>query len=344
MDRDCLTDPQCNTAHSAGFMVGLTQDNRQGGRTVGAAGKQQALAKQCSEADIALVDRFADALWVENGLSENTLAAYRRDLYGFAAWLAGRHMALVEAGAVELLGYLAERYRSGRALRSSARLLSSLRRFYRYLVREGRRQDDPSANIESPKLDRPLPHTLSEAEVEALLAAPDVADAIGLRDRAMLELLYASGLRVSELVSLDADRVNLVQGVARVLGKGGKERLVPVGDEAVVWLQRYCAQARPQLLRGQGSNRLFVSRKTGSITRQAFWYRLRGYAVRSGIRGHLSPHTLRHAFATHLVNHGADLRVVQMLLGHSDLSTTQIYTHVARERLRQVHREHHPRG
>ena len=311
---------------------------------VGATRKQIPLAKQCSEADIAIIDRFADALWMENGLSENTLAAYRRDLYGFAAWLAGRQAALAEAGAVELLGFLAGQYRNGRALRSNARLLSSLRRFYRYLVREGRRKDDPTANIESPKLDRPLPYTLSEAEVEALLAAADTSAAIGLRDRAMLELLYASGLRVSELVSLDADQVNLSHGVVRVLGKGNKERLVPVGDEAVSWLQRYCQEARPQLLRGKISNRLFVSRKCGSITRQAFWYRLREYALRSGIRGHLSPHTLRHAFATHLVNHGADLRVVQMLLGHSDLSTTQIYTHVARERLRQIHREHHPRG
>ncbi|HHH43537.1 MAG TPA: site-specific tyrosine recombinase XerD [Gammaproteobacteria bacterium] len=302
------------------------------------------MAQQCRTADIELIDRFTDALWVENGLSENTCAAYRRDLYSLAAWLAGRSQPLAKAGAAELLAFLAERYRSGRAARSSARLLSSLRRFYRYLVREGRRQDDPTANIDSPKPDRPLPHTLSETEIEALLAAPDVTQAVGLRDRAMLELLYACGLRVSELVSLDTDRVNLVQGVVRVLGKGNKERLVPAGDEAVHWLQRYCEQARPQLLRGQGSPRLFVSRKTGSITRQAFWYRLRAYAVRSGIRGHLSPHTLRHAFATHLVNHGADLRVVQMLLGHSDLSTTQIYTHVARERLRQIHREHHPRG
>ncbi|GMQ87158.1 MAG: site-specific tyrosine recombinase XerD [Gammaproteobacteria bacterium] len=311
---------------------------------VGTAGKQIPLAERCNEADIEIIDRFADALWVENGLSENTLAAYRRDLYGFAAWLAGGEVALPEASPVELLDFLAGQYRSGRALRSSARLLSSLRRFYRYLVREGRRQDDPTANIESPKMDRPLPYTLSESEVELLLAAPDTSAVIGLRDRAMLELLYASGLRVSELVSLDADRVNLVQGVVRVLGKGNKERLVPVGDEAVSWLQRYCQQARPALLRGKSSNRLFVSRKSASITRQAFWYRLREYALRSGIQGHLSPHTLRHAFATHLVNHGADLRVVQMLLGHSDLSTTQIYTHVARERLRQIHREHHPRG
>jgi len=281
---------------------------------------------------------------MENGLSENTLAAYRRDLCGFSAWLRGRGVVLAEASPAELLDYLAAQYRSGRALRSSARLLSSLRRFYRYQVREGRRQDDPTTNIDSPKMDRPLPHTLSESEVETLLETPDTLSAVGLRDRAMLELLYASGLRVSELVSLDADQVNFTQGVVRVLGKGNKERLVPVGDEAVIWLQRYAREARPDLLRGKSSNRLFVSRKAGSITRQAFWYRLREYALCSGIHGHLSPHTLRHAFATHLVNHGADLRVVQMLLGHSDLSTTQIYTHVARERLRQVHREHHPRG
>lgn len=311
---------------------------------MGSAGTQLSLAEQCSTTDIAVIDRFTDALWMESGLSENTLAAYRRDLCGLAAWLARQDIALADAMPADLLGFLAHQYQSGRALRSSARLLSSVRRFYRYLVRESRRKDDPSANIEAPKMDRPLPHTLSEAEVEALLAAPDCDTAIGLRDRAMLELLYASGLRVSELVTLDADRINLNQGVVRVLGKGNKERLVPVGDEAVQWIQRYSREARPKLLRRQSSARLFVSRKAGAITRQAFWYRLRGYALQIGITGRLSPHTLRHAFATHLVNHGADLRVVQMLLGHSDLSTTQIYTHVARERLRQIHREHHPRG
>ena len=193
-------------------------------------------------------------------------------------------------------------------------------------------------------MDHPLPPTLSESEVERLLNAPDVSDPMGLRDRAMLELLYASGLRISELVALSPERINLNQGVVRVAGKGNKERLVPVGDEAIIWIQRYIREGRPKLLHGKSIDRLFVSRKASGITRQAFWYRLRQYAVRAGIRVHLSPHTLRHAFATHLVNHGADLRVVQMLLGHSDLSTTQIYTHVARERLKQLHQTHHPRG
>ncbi|MCO6414473.1 MAG: site-specific tyrosine recombinase XerD [Thiogranum sp.] len=302
------------------------------------------LADQCSADDIAIVDRFTDALWMESGLSANTLAAYRRDLYGVAAWLSGQQVALADAGSADLLGYLANQYKAGRAMRSSARLLSSLRRFYRYLVREGRRSDDPTANIDSPKMDRPLPYSLSESDVEALLSAPDTDDPVGMRDRAMLELLYASGLRVSELVTLGVDQINLNHGVVQVVGKGGKERLVPVGDEAISQLRRYLGEARAALLRGKASDRLFVSRKVGSITRQAFWYRIREYALRAGIRGHLSPHTLRHAFATHLVNHGADLRVVQMLLGHSDLSTTQIYTHVARERLKQLHQAHHPRG
>ncbi len=291
-----------------------------------------------------MVERFLDALWVENGLSENTLAAYRRDLCGFDRWLRPRGVALAEAGEADLTAYLAAQYRLGRKLRSNARLLSTLRRFYRYLVREGRRGDDPSADISSPRLGRPLPHTLSETQVEALLAAPDTAQPVGLRDRAMLELLYASGLRVSELVALEADNINLNQGVARIVGKGDKERLVPVGEEALRWIVRYLRDARPALLRGASVEPLFVSRKACAMSRQAFWYRVRQYAKKVRISTHLSPHTLRHAFATHLVNHGADLRVVQMLLGHSDLSTTQIYTHVARERLRQLHARHHPRG
>jgi integrase/recombinase XerD len=306
---------------------------------------QTSLVQRCTADDISVVDRFADALWMENGLSDNTLAAYRRDLYRLSVWLKPqRRRGLAEARPTDLLEFLAAQYQDGRALRSSARLLSSMRRFYRFLVREGRRSDDPTANIQSPKMDRPLPHALSEADVEALLNAPDIEQTVGLRDRAMLELLYASGLRVSELVGLSHEQVNLTQGVVRVIGKGRKERLVPVGEEAVNWLQRYLSAAREELLKGKSSRRVFVSRKAAGITRQAFWYRLRQYAVRVGIRGALSPHTLRHAFATHLVNHGADLRVVQMLLGHSDLSTTQIYTHVARERLKQLHREHHPRG
>jgi integrase/recombinase XerD len=303
------------------------------------------LAECCPEADRDLIDRFADTLWMENGLGEHTLSAYRSDLYGLAVWLheqGGRSLAA--AGAEELLAFLGVQYQRGRALRSSARLLSSLRRFYRYLVRAGLRQDDPTANIESPRMDRPLPHTLGEADVEALLIAPDISQPIGVRDRAMLELLYASGLRVSELVTLTAERINLVQGVVRVVGKGSKERLVPVGDEALEWISRYLAGARAVLLGARHSEYLFVSRKAATMSRQAFWYRIRYYAVKAGITGALSPHTLRHAFATHLVNHGADLRVVQMLLGHSDLSTTQIYTHVARERLKQLHHDHHPRG
>ena len=303
-----------------------------------------ALAERCSTDDIAVVDRFADALWMENGLSDNTLAAYRRDLYRLAVWLRRQRLMLENAQPADLLGFLAAQYREGRALRSSARLLSSMRRFYRFLVREGRRNDDPTAGIKSPKMDHPLPHSLSEEDIDALLEVPDTAHPVGLRDRAMLELLYATGLRVSELVGLRHEQISLGQGVVRVVGKGGKERLVPVGEDALDWLQRYLDEARDELLRGRVCEQVFVSRKTSGISRQAFWYRLRQYAVRAGIRGPLSPHTLRHAFATHLVNHGADLRVVQMLLGHSDLSTTQIYTHVARERLKQLHRIHHPRG
>ena len=308
------------------------------------ADRRVPLVHQCAADDVAVIDRFADALWLENGLSENTLAAYRCDLYRLAAWLKRRRQALVQASSLDLMTFLGEERNTGHTARTSARLLSSWRRFFRYLVRDGQRRDDPTANIESPKLGRPLPHTLSEAEVEALLQAPDIAQPIGLRDRSMLELLYASGLRVSELVSISHEQLNLIQGVVRVMGKGNKERLVPIGDEAVIWLQRYLIEARADLLKGRQSEQVFVSRKAAGMSRQAFWYRLRQYSVTAGIRGHLSPHTLRHAFATHLVNHGADLRVVQMLLGHSDLSTTQIYTHVARERLKSLHQQHHPRG
>lgn len=303
-----------------------------------------ALAERCHAEDATVVDRFADAMWMEHGLSDNTLAAYRRDLYRLAVWLRRQGLALVTAQPAELLDFLAAQYRQGRALRSSARLLSSMRRFYRFLLREGRRADDPTAGIPSPKMDRPLPHALSEDDVVALLEAPDTKQPVGMRDRAMLELLYATGLRVSELVGLRHEQISINQGVVRVIGKGGKERLVPVGEDALDWLQRYLHGARDDLLKGQVCDQVFVSRKASGISRQAFWYRLRQYAVPAGIRGPLSPHTLRHAFATHLVNHGADLRVVQMLLGHSDLSTTQIYTHVARERLKQLHRAHHPRG
>lgn len=297
------------------------------------------------EDDARAIEQFLDALWMEAGLSDNTLAAYRNDLQNLARWLAaGPGLSLLTAQREHLSSYLAHRYTQGAKVRSGARLVSSLRRFYRYLVRENRIKDDPSARIEAPKLGRPLPKSLSESEVEALLATPVVEKDIGLRDRAMLEVLYACGLRVSELVGLTVEQLNLRQGVVRVIGKGNKERLVPLGDEACDWLQRYIGAARPALLIGQPSDYLFPGRGGAALTRQAFWYRLKSYARKAGIRTALSPHTLRHAFATHLVNHGADLRVVQLLLGHSDLSTTQIYTHVARERLRELHAEHHPRG
>ncbi len=294
--------------------------------------------------DRAWVERFLDAMWMERGVSEHTLAAYRSDLLGLAAWLHAREHTLLEAGREDLLQYLAARVERGARLRTTARLLSALRRFYRHLVREGRLAADPTARIDAPRWSRALPRTLTEEDVTALLLAPDVQEALGLRDRAMLELLYASGLRVSELVGLTLEQVNLRQGVVRVTGKGNKERLVPLGEEAVSWLERYLAEGRPALLHARMAPALFVTRRAGGMTRQAFWHLIKRYAVGAGISKPLSPHTLRHAFATHLVNHGADLRVVQMLLGHSDLSTTQIYTYVARERLKDLHRQHHPRG
>ena len=290
------------------------------------------------------IEGFLDALWMERGLSENTLAAYRHDLGGLAAWLQSGNRSLIGAQRGDLLDYLATRVTDGAKPRTTARLLSSMRRFYRHHVREGRLQEDPSARIDTPRIGRPLPDSLSEAEVEVLLSAPDVSDVLGLRDRAMLELLYACGLRVSELVNVTTEQVNLTQGVVRLVGKGDKERLVPLGEEAVEWLQRYIEESRPELAGRVSARQLFITRRRRGMTRQAFWHRLRHYAVKSGINKSLSPHTLRHAFATHLLNHGADLRVVQMLLGHSDLSTTQIYTHVARERLKDLHARHHPRG
>ncbi len=302
-------------------------------------------AGKSSDPSTAAIDAFLDSIWAEHGLSEHTLSAYRADLTALARWLAEAGKAVERADRADLLAYLSHRVAAGARPRSTARLLSSLRRFYRHLVRDGRRMDDPTAQIDSPRLGRPLPDTLSEADVEALLAAPDVDADLGLRDRAMLELIYATGLRVSELVGLGVDQVNLRHGVVRTVGKGGKERLVPVGEEASAWVARYLEQSRPELLKGRGAcDDLFVTRRGGRMTRQAFWHLIRRYAARAGIRKHLSPHTLRHAFATHLLNHGADLRVVQMLLGHSDLSTTQIYTHVARARLKELHGEHHPRG
>ena len=291
------------------------------------------------------IDEFLDALWAERGLSQNTLAAYRRDLQSFSVWLEKSKMTLLHVSNADIQGFLVHRGKKGIKASSLARLVSSLRRFYRYQLREGRIEEDPSALIDSPKLVKSLPDTLSESQIDALLEAPDVNDAIGLRDRAMLELLYATGLRVSELVSLEQSQLGLQQGVVRVIGKGNKERLVPMGDVAVDWLIQYKQDARPDIMFGKGvSDSLFVTRRGSGMTRQAFWYLIKRYALEVGIRQKISPHTLRHAFATHLLNHGADLRVVQLLLGHSDLSTTQIYTHVAKARLQALHQQHHPRG
>lgn len=289
----------------------------------------------------ALLDRFIDTLWLESGLSRNTLSAYRSDLEALAVWL---KESPDKATRSQLQNYFASCVSQGARPRSTARMLSSLRRFYRYLLREGVIKDDPSALLESPKLGRPLPKSLSEEQVEKLLQAPDTGAPLGLRDRAMLETLYATGLRVSELVGLKMQQVDLQSGVVRVLGKGDKERLVPLGEEAIEWLQRYLADVRRDLLHGHDSDALFPTARGAAMTRQAFWHNLKRYAQIAGIETHLSPHSLRHAFATHLLNHGADLRVVQMLLGHADLSTTQIYTHVARERLKSLHARHHPRG
>lgn len=295
-------------------------------------------------ADNPVIDGYLDAVWMEKGLSQNTLSSYRRDLIQFDRWLQAATVRLLEVRQTDIEQYLAYRLQQKHSARSTARLLSCLRGFYQWQIRENRIALDPTLDISAPKLPRPLPKSLTEAEVEALLSAPDTRDALELRDRAMLELLYASGLRVSELVSLTLGQVSLSQGVVRVVGKGSKERLVPMGEEALQWLQRYLREARPQLLGAKPSDVLFPSRRCTQMTRQTFWHRIKRFAQRAGIEKHLSPHTLRHAFATHLVNHGADLRVVQLLLGHSDLSTTQIYTHVARERLKDLHAEHHPRG
>jgi integrase/recombinase XerD len=292
-----------------------------------------------------MIEGFLDSLWAERGLSQHTLSAYRHDLQGLARALEARGLGLLQARREHLLDYLSLRLSEGGSPRSSARLLSALRRFYRLMLRDGLIASDPTTEIRPPRLGRPLPDALSESDVERLLAAPALSTPEGLRDRAMLELLYATGLRVSELVGLGETRLNLEHGVLRVIGKGSRERLVPIGDEAAVWVQRYLREARPDLLKGHApSPSVFVTRRGGAMTRQAFWYLIRRHAHKAGIDKHLSPHTLRHAFATHLLNHGADLRVVQMLLGHSDLSTTQIYTHVAKARLQALHAAHHPRG
>ncbi|MHB0817303.1 site-specific tyrosine recombinase XerD [Stutzerimonas stutzeri] len=294
--------------------------------------------------DDPVIDRFLDALWLEKGLSDNTRDAYRSDLALFNGWLDERGVRLVEAGREAILDHLAWRLENGYKARSTARLLSGLRGFYRYLLREGLIEVDPTLRVEMPHLGRPLPKALSEADVEALLAAPDTGDPLGLRDRAMLEVLYATGLRVTELVSLRLEQINPRQGVLRTFGKGNKERLVPLGDEAMHWLERHLRQGRGLLLGDRASDVVFPSRRGEQMTRQTFWHRIKLHAKTAGILAAISPHTLRHAFATHLLNRGADLRTVQLLLGHSDLSTTQIYTHIARARLQELHAKHHPRG
>ena len=293
-------------------------------------------------ADARTIEEYIDLSWMESGLAAATLSAYRGDLSRFSRWLCGRGRALEEARRLDVLDFLSEH--SHWPPRTIARRLSALRRFYRHLEREGRVTSNPCDRIDAPRLGRPLPDVLTEHEVERLLAAPDVATALGTRDRAMLEVLYATGLRVSELVRLRAEQVNLVQGVLRVVGKGGKERLVPLGEPAVDWLERFLERGRAEILGLKVTPALFPTSRGRGMTRQAFWYLIKRYARQAGISREISPHTVRHAFATHLLDHGADLRVVQMLLGHRDISTTQIYTHIARERLRVLHARHHPRG
>jgi integrase/recombinase XerD len=293
--------------------------------------------------DRAALSGFLDALWLEDGLSPNTLEAYRRDLSMLAVWLATRPATLKAATQADLQAYIAERHAASRPT-SSNRRLTVFRRFYRWLVREHQRPDDPTQQIVSARQSLRFPKSLSQAQVEAVLAAPDVGTALGLRDRAMLETLYATGLRVSELIGLSGVSVSLVDGVVRVIGKGDKERLVPLGEEARHWIERYLDDARPKLLGARSADALFVTARGGAMTRQMFWTLVKRHARQADIQAPLSPHTLRHAFATHLLNHGADLRVVQVLLGHADISTTQIYTHVARERLKALHARHHPRG
>jgi integrase/recombinase XerD len=290
-----------------------------------------------------LIEQFLDALWAERGLSQNTLESYRYDLLAFSSFIRPGAQ-LQSAGRQHILGFLASEVKKGKSPRSLSRYLSGLRQFYRWLLREGRREDDPCALVENPKIGRGLPKALSETQVEALLSAADTTTPVGMRDQAMLELMYATGLRVSELVGLELSGLNLNQGVVRVVGKGNKERLVPLGEEAEASLKQYLAESRPVLMGESVCPQLFVTSRKAGLTRQAFWYAVRRHAATAGIPGSISPHMLRHSFATHLLNHGADLRVVQLLLGHSDLSTTQIYTHIARESLKQLHARHHPRA
>ena len=302
------------------------------------------MAEPMNNAD--LLDEFCDSLWLEDGLSRNTLESYRRDLNKFAEWLVqGRGASIMEATHADIQGFLAHLFTQQKAkATSTSRAISSFKRLFRYLLRQNKISTDPTLQIASPKLPRSLPKSLTEEDVELLLNAPDVDTSLGMRDRTMFEVLYASGLRVSELVGLKIAQVSLDLGVVRVMGKGSKERLVPLGEEALDWLKRYLAEARPALLAGKVCDAMFVTHRGEGMTRQMFWYLIKHHAKHGGLHKPLSPHTLRHAFATHLLNHGADLRVVQMLLGHADISTTQIYTHVARERLKKLHAMHHPRG
>jgi integrase/recombinase XerD len=298
--------------------------------------------------DVELLDQFCDNLWLEDGLAKNTLSAYRSDLSLFAGWLSANDTSLVIVDEQRIKDYLAALHHRPKEQQpkpaSQRRLHAALKRFYRFLLAQGRIGIDPLLNIEQPSMPHRFPKTLSEDDVEKLLAAPDTTRPVGLRDRAMLEMLYSSGLRVSELVSLKLFEISIGDGVVRVRGKGDKVRLVPLGEYAIEWLQRYQSDARPLLLKQRACDEIFISARGTSISRQMFWMLIKRYALHAGIVKPISPHVLRHAFATHLINHGADLRVVQMLLGHADISTTQIYTHVARERLKQLHSAHHPRG
>ena len=292
-----------------------------------------------------LIDQFADSLWLTDGLARNTIESYRRDVTQLDEWCRSQKLLLTDVAAVDLQAFLAHRIDElNSSPRSTARLTSALKRFFQYLVREKIVALDASAKLDAPKLTRGLPKTLSEADVEALLESPETRTPLGLRDRAMLELLYATGLRVTELVTLKIAQVSLDMHVVRAMGKGSKERLVPMGEIAAEWITRYLAQSREAILSGQKSSDLFVTARGGAMTRQMFWYAIKRHALMANITAPLSPHTLRHAFATHLINHGADLRVVQLLLGHADITTTQIYTHVAQERLKRLHQQHHPRG
>ena len=296
-----------------------------------------------SKASVNLIDSFIDSIWLEKGLSKNTLSSYRLDISAFDNWLGSR--SLEEVDKAILLDYLSFRLKRGYSSRSTARSLSSLRAFYSFLVKTSIVRNNPTAKIDSPKLGHSLPKVLSEKDIDKLIHSPDTKEPLGLRDRAMLELLYSSGLRVSELIKLEIINLNLRQGVVRIMGKGEKERLVPIGEEAMEWINKYLNSSREVLLGKESKDQhLFVTKRGKGMTRQAFWYRIKKYALRSGIDKSLSPHTLRHAFATHLLNHGADLRTVQLLLGHTSLSTTQIYTEVAKERMKSLHSQHHPRG